>query len=302
MAIVAADYADSFISRALSRVRDHLDEPTTNAKYSDTKIIEQLEFSYPLVIGEVNRNSQTPAVARITITVASGTTTYVLPYTVGSIEAIYEGDGYGGRIFYSSRSQYNPLGRRLWVEGNVIKLQATGLMRVGQELTVEYTPSGTARLHHGACTFNSDGDEATFIAPPTVGTLDTHHEAYTGCVFRHLNTIGTTVTGNVIQERKISAYNNSTLVATLEPALSPVPVTNDGSIIYEIAPAIHKGLDMVVPLHTAWMLSTIEGLGRGPGIQDAYNKSMRHLRLTSYYSNMQEAMQVSSDNFDNRFY
>ncbi len=45
----AGDYADSFLTRALSGIRKNIDEPITNAKYSDADLIRQLEFSYILV-------------------------------------------------------------------------------------------------------------------------------------------------------------------------------------------------------------------------------------------------------------
>lgn len=300
----ATDYQDSFLTRGLADIRKNIDEPSVKAKYTDADLIRQLELSYLLVLGEKNRNALTPAVARITVTHVSGTTAYILPYTVGAIEAIYEGTSGGGRIFYAGRGQYNPLGRRLWVEGNTIKFQDTGFLSLGAELTVEYTPSGVARLHHGACTLNADGDEATFGATPNVGTLDTHHNAYAGSSFGIVNVIGTTVTGNYQQERTIKEYDNSTRVATLEPALTTVPTTTGGTaeILYEIAPAIHKGLDMVVAMHAAKTIAQIEGLGRAANIQKAYQEAIRHVRLSAYYTNIQDCTTLHSDNFDNRHY
>lgn len=303
MATAATDYADSFLTRALARIRDHLDEPSVKAKYTDTKLIEQLEFSYILVLGEKNRNALTPAVARITVTPTSGTNEYILPYTVGAIEAIYEGTSGGGRIFYAGRGQYNPLGRQIWIEGNTIHFQDTGFLSLGTTLTVEYTPSGVARLHHGVCTINTDKDEATFGATPNVGTLDTHYDAYAGCTFRIVKVTGTAPTNNYQQERTISAYKNSSRVATLTPALTSLPVIGaGGEILYEIAPAIHQGLDMVVALHAAKTIAQIEGLGRMENIKKAYLEAIRHVRLTAYYSNVQDATLLHSDNFDNRRY
>lgn len=298
----ASDYADSFLTRALAAIRRHIDEPTVKAKYSDDDLIEQLEFSYILVLGEKNRNALTPAVGRINITVASGTKVYILPYIVGSIEAIYEEVAGGGRIFYSSRGPYNPFGRFLWVEGNTIRLQSTGFLNLGSSLTVEYTPSGIARLHHGTCTLNSDGDEATFGATPNVGVLDTHHDAYVGSTFRIVNVTGDTITGNYQQERTIKEYDNSTRIATLEPALTTVPTTDNGEILYEIAPQIHKGLDLVVPLHAAATIADIEGIGRANRLWKTYLHAVRHVRLSAYYSNIQDATSLHSDSFDNRYF
>lgn len=298
----ASDYADSFLTRGLADIRKHIDEPTVIAKYTDAELIRQLELSYILVLGEKNRNALTPAVAKIDVTLASGTYHYILPYTVGSIEAVYEGDAGGGRLFYSKRSGYNPMGRFVWVEGNVLRVQSASFLSLGTTLTVEYIPSGIARLHHGTCTFNAAGTTATLGATPNVGTLDTHHDGYTGSTFRLLNVTGTTVTGNYQQERTISGYVNSTRVATLEPALSTVPTSDDGEYLYEVAPAIWKGLDAVVPLHAAKSIAMIEGLGRATNIQKAYQEAVRHVRLTAYYSNVQDCTSMGGDNFDNRYY
>jgi len=304
-AVVGGDtgYSDSFLSRAIAKTRMWVDEPAINAKYTDADIIGQLEFSYIHIIAEKNRNAQTPAVAKITLTVASSTEEYILPYTVGSIEAIYQATSGGGKLFYSSRGRYNPFGRRLWVEGNVIKFQSSGIVPIGTELTVEYIPSGTSRLHHGTCTINTAGTEVTFGATPNVGDLDTHHNAYTGCELRILNTDGTTVTGNYMQERPITAYDNTTRVATVAPALSPVPTTDNGSIYYEISPAIHKGLDLVVAIHAAYTIAAMEGNRKRAGtILTAYQEAIRNVRLQAYYSNVQECSEVRADSFDNRFF
>jgi hypothetical protein len=227
----------------------------------------------------------------------------VLPYTVGSIEAIYEAEGYGGKLFYEARSQYNPLGRRIWVEGNVLKMQDASYFAGGTELTVEYIPMGVARLHHGTCTINSAGTIVTFGATPNVGVLDTHTDAYIGSTLRLLNTDGTTVTGNYMQERTITAYDNTTRAATVAPAFSPVPTTDDGSIYYEIAPAIHRGMDKIVAIHAAYTIAALEGNRKRAGtIQTMYKEAIRNVRLQAYYSNVQECTKVRGDNYNNRFY
>ena len=304
-AVVGGDtgYSESFLSRAIAKTRLHVDEPTINKKYTDAEVIEQLEFSYIQILEEKNRNSQTPAVATVTITMASGTTEYILPYTVGTVEAIYSGESSGAKLFYESRSQYNPYGKRIWVTGNVLNIQAAGLIPIGTEVIVEYLPMGVARLHHGTCTINTAGTIVTFGATPNVGTLDTHANAYLGCTLRILNTDGTTVTGNYMQERQITAYDHTTRAATVAPAFSPVPTTDNGSIYYEIAPAIHRGLDLMVPLHAAYSIAAIEGNRKRAGtILSLYKEGLRNVRLQAYYSNVQECARMRADSFDNRFF
>lgn len=296
-------YADSFLSRCITDVREHLDEPVVSAKYDDARIIEHLEKAYILVLNEINRNSKTPAVVKQDITITSGTTEYTLPHVMGSMYGIYESDSYGGKVFYDGRSRYCPFGRRLWLEGQTLHIQTVDALGVGTTLTVEWIPSGVARLHNGVCTVNEAGTQVVFGATPNVGALDTHHQAYAGCVFRCLGVDGSTVEGNYLQERNIASYDEETRAAVLDAALSPVPTTDDGYIYYEIAPAISKGMDTVVAVYAAYRIMTIEGnLKRAKGILDEYRNEKRNVLLTAYYSNMPEAPRIPGDNFDNRRY
>lgn len=296
-------YSDSFLSRAIVDVRESNDEPQANAKFTDARIIEHLEKAYILVLNEINRNSRTPAVAKITKTIASGTLTYPLPHTVGSVHGIYVLGDEGGKIFYDSRSKHNPYGRRIWFENQTLHIQSTDIFGIGEELTIEYIPAGIARLHNGTCTLNSDGDVVTFGATPNAGVLDTHHEAYSGSIFRCLGVDGSTITGNYLQERVITAYDETTRQATLDSPLSPIPTTDDGNIYYEIAPSIHKGMDTVVALLASYRIMSTEGNAkRASGILKNYRNEIRNVRLTSYYSYLPEAPHDRSDNFDNRRY
>lgn len=299
----SANYSESFLTRAVAEVRRNIDEPDTNAKYSDATIIKKLEQAYMVVIGEVNRNNTTPVVAKFDITIDASSTAYALPPGIGSIYGVYQESSEGLKVYYDSRAKTNPLGQGVWIEGNLLKVQTSNYLAVGTVLTVEYIPNGIARLHNGLCTLDSDGDTATFGGTPNAGTLDTHQNAYVGSIFRVLKVTGTTTTGDSLQERMISAYTQSSRAATLGLALSPIPTTDDGSIYYEIAPAIHKGMDEVVALYTAYMISNIEGNPkRSAGLLNMYRDQMRNLRLTSYYSSMPEAKYIHGDTYKNRRY
>lgn len=294
----SSNYAESFLTRAITDVRESSDEPIQKAKYSPTRIIEHLEKAYIIVLNELNRNSRTPAVAKITKTIATGITTYVLPHTVGSVHGIYKGDDSGGKVFYSSRSKFNSFGRGMWIENQTLHIQTTDLYGIGTELTIEYIPSGIARLHNGVLDdINDDGDVVTFGATPNAGTLDTHNEAYTGSIFRSLGSDGA---GNYLQERVVTAYNEITREATLDAPLNPIP---SGNIYYEIAPAISKGMDTVVALYAAWRIVSTEGNAkRAAGILKAYRNEIRNVRLTAYYSYMPESTIDRSDSPNNRRY
>jgi len=297
----SAFYSDSFLSRGLVDVRENVDEPNVSAKYSDDRIIAHLERAYILVLNEKNRSNKTPAVVKQTITIASGVTEYNLPHVVGSVHAIYSTNDSGYKLFYDGRGVHNPYGRGIWLEGDTLHIQNVDSMGLGMSLIVEWIPIGIARLHNGVCTLSADGKTVTFGATVNAGTLDTHHEAYAGSVFRCLGVDGTTVVGNYLQERNITAYDETTRQATLDLALDPIPTTDDGYIYYEIAPSIHKGMDTVVALYAAYRIMSVEGnIKRAKSILDAYRNELRNVRLTAYYSNMTEAPRCSGDSADNR--
>lgn len=296
-------YSDSFLSRAIVDVKESTDEPTQKAKYTDARIITHLEKAYILILNEINRNSKTPAVAKMTITLATGNNKYVLPHTFGTIYGIYRTDSSGGKVFYDSRSKYNIFGRGMWLENQTLYLQDVDTYGIGTEITVEYTPSGIARLCNGTCTLNDAGTIVTLGTTPNAGNLDTHHEAYSGCVLRILGVDGTNITGNFLQERVITAYDETTRQATLDVALSPIPTTDDGYIYYEIAPTISKGMDTVVALYAAYRITSGEGNNkRASGILKMYRNELRNVRLSSYYSLMPSAPVDRNDSYDNRRY
>jgi len=295
-------YDESFLTRAIADVREAIDEPVINKKYSDARIILHLEKAFVLVLNEKNRTSKTPATVKQSISISSGTTEYVLPYTMGTFLGLYDRAESGTKTFYDGRGFYNPFGRRVWLEDHTLHIQSTESFGLGTSLIAEWIPNGIARLHNGTCTI-TDSTTVVFGATPNAGTLDTHAHAYAGSKFRILDVDGSVVTGDYMQERNITAYDNTTRTATLDVALSPVPTTDDGNIYYEIAPFIAQAFDSVLPLYTAYRISSIEGnLKRAKGILDAYRNELRNVRLTEFYSNLPEAPRLRGDSFDNSRY
>lgn len=295
-----ATYDESFLTRSIADVREAVDEPIVNAKYTDARIIRHLEKAFILVLNEKNRSSKTPATVKQTITISSGVTEYVLPYVMGTFLGLYNKSDLGTKSYYDGRGMFNTLGRGIWLEDHTLHVQSSGCLGIGASLIAEWIPSGVARLHNGTCTINEDGTIVTFGATPNAGTLDTHSQAYAGGIFRILGVDGEEVTGDYMQERVISAYDNILRQATLDVALNPIPTTDiTGHIYYEIAPFISQGMDSVVALYTAYRLSSVEGnLKRAKGILDAYRNELRNVRLTTYYSNMPESPRIRGDGFD----
>ena len=289
--------SESFLTRAIAETRRNIDEPELNAKYTDTILVGMLEKSYARTIGEIQRLKANPIVATYDVTVVASTYKYLLPYNISSIYGIYQESDTGARIFYSANSRNNPRGRGVWVEGNTLNLQQN-ILNAGDVLTVEYISNGTPKLVNGVCTV-SNSTTVVLPASPLAGTLDTHSNAYLGCILRILR--DTDSSYDYIQERIITGYENTTRTATLNLALSPDSSSSSGTIYFEIAPKIHIGLDEVVAQYLAYWIASIEGnRQRSALLLGMYRDAMRTVRLDAYYSNLDEAGKWKGDNYNNR--
>ncbi len=301
LVIIAASsyFTTSFLARGIAEIRQNLDEPSLDAKYSDSELITKLEQGYATVIGEVNRNAENPAVGRYNLTYSSGTEIYQLPYHIGMVYAVYTLESpTGTKIFYDSRGRLNVGGRFVWMEGHTLRVQPNAIGD-GTVFTIEFVPKGTALLHNGSAeAYNSDQDEITLAAAPTTGTLDTTPEGYVGSIFRVL--AAPSVAGYAQQERVIIAYNNATRVATLDDALD---VTLSGTLYYEIAPCIPHGLDHVIALYCSMWIASIEGhVRRASQLRKIYANAIRTVRLDAYYSKLDESGELRRDGYDSRRY
>jgi len=284
---------ENFLSRMITSIRNYTDEPALNEKYTDALMVAEIEKAYPPIFNELNRNrNEDPITAKTTLTIVTGTTNYQLPAHVGEIMGQYKEDTESGtKVFYCSQVRYNPLGKIIWLEGNTVCVQPN-YFSDGTTITVEYLPTGTARLHYGTCSLNATGTVATFGTNPSLGTLDTHGNAYAGCVLRILSA----TTNNYIQERTISSYDNTTRAATLSVALDPIPT---GTIYYEICPPLNRGLDDVIASFVSYTLLATEGSRqRADSSLTLYRIRMRDLRLGAFYRNHQMSPFLKRDAFN----
>lgn len=289
-------YADSFLTRSITELREAIDEPSINAKYTDARCVRKLEEAYALVMGELTRVSVTPVVARHTITTVASVWVYPLPPTIGSVKAIYEDIGTGYKVFYSTYGRYNNMGRGVWLEGRALHLQE-GYFPAGTILTVEYT--GTApRLCNGVCTVDSTGTLVT-LGAVYQGTRDTRLNAYAGSVLRII--ADSDASYNYVQERTITADAVTTGIVTLDYALSPNNYSSTGVTYFEIAPPLSVLMDVVVPLRAALDISSKEGaVTRTNMLRRAYWDALRNAELTEFYSDIQNNTVMRADNFDAR--
>jgi hypothetical protein len=264
------------------------DEPSTNAKYSDSEVIDLIEMEWANIMQEQVRNSQAPIVARHDFTFQSGQQHYVMPPTVGEVLMLGEHDSTTDTSsgMFVPRSRYNPAGPNFTIEGNIIRLDPKWQ---GSNTTVRltYIPTGDVRLHegtldNGGSDISNGTDSATVILAdtPTTGSLDTRVNAYEGSVLRILSAS----TNDYEQQRVITSYDVTTRTATVKPGFDYAP---GGAVVtYEIAPLLFLFRDLLVSLSVARLLIGTEGdTTRYKLLERMWNEKMRALRL--HQSNMQ---------------
>jgi len=194
-----------FLTRTISNVRDMLDEPDTNAKWTDAKIIKYIEAAYAMVFSDLNRGQQNPLLVPydITSTTSSEDMWYDLPPTVGAIPQITlldSGGNYMSAIDF--HGLHNPYGQGIKVMHHGLFIKK-GAVPTGNQIRVEYVPSGTARLHEGTTTNN-------------IGATRTAHATYcttTVIVFLNVNYLTEFPVGSWIKNSASTTWHQVSSVA-----------------------------------------------------------------------------------------
>jgi len=259
----------------------YVDEPTSNAKYTDAKILDLLENQWANILSEMSRVSQHPFVVRHNITFGEASRTYVLPPNVGNILrlASINTTSNAPEWIVVPLSRNNPGGPGISMEGNILRLEPDWK---GEDTTyqLDYIPTGDVRLHAGtAGTITNDSTAGTctlvLAATPTTGVLDNRPNAYAGSILRILSATA----NNYVQERIISSYDVTTRTATLRPHFE-ADLLPSGAVTYEIAPLLWQASDMVVAVAVAKVIAGIEGDSkRFNALHQQYAVEIRRLRL-----------------------
>jgi hypothetical protein len=273
-----------FLTRTISRVRRFTDEPSTNAKYSDSDIIDIKQSSWGDVLEELNRVNAAPIVVRHNMTFSDdNVNVYVLPPNIGTILRLAKMSSVTGlpEWVVTPRSRWNPSGPGLLIEGNTLRLEP---FWVGSSdtLQMDYVPNGDLELHEGSIAssaFTNDSTTQTcsivLSDSPTQGSLDTRPNAYAGSIFRIISA----TSNNYQQERIIKSYDTITRTAVVQPAFEATLLPG-GTVTYEIAPLMNRSMDIVVALDVSAIILGLEGdNNRASSVQLQYARKMRTLRL-----------------------
>lgn len=270
-----------FLERTISRIRKFVDEPATNAKYTDADLLDLIEVEWASILAELNRTGQRPLVVRHDLSVPQGAEILQLPPIVQNLLQIVKLTRTGDVEWaVTPASRYNPAGPGVLFEGPVIRFQPP--WSGGTEtLRLEFVPSGDIRLHGGTAgtiTNSLSANTCTVVlaSSPSVGSLDTRPNAYAGSILRILSAS----TNNYMQERIIQSYNVTSRTATLAPAFEAALLPGGATVTYEIAPLLYQAHDFVVAMAVARNIAVIEGdPARTKFLTQRYAERMRDLRL-----------------------
>jgi len=276
-----------FIAEVITQIRDETDEPSTNAKYTDAKLVNYISKAFSCVWNDINRVSKHVVVVQFDITVTTDKSTYVLPPTAGRIIDLQwiATDGTTIYQYFNTSSHKQPTAPGMVLDGNTIRFQTTPPDAF--TLRVLFAPSGLVHLHYGTdadsvtSITNSTSNENCVIvvkSAPTAGTRDLRDNAYAGCIFRLL-TAGVGGAG-MIQDRVIRAYDPQTYTFTVAPEYETADLPTVTGATYEITPLMADDLAWPVSLYVSRHLVALEGdRPRYSLINTEYNRAIREVRL-----------------------
>ena len=256
-----ATQSEGVLTTVCNRVRQALDEPTLQAKYTDTRIIERLNEAWPETVVDLYAAASNPPLARYDVTVTDNMLYGVLPATVGEVRRIelWNSDGVTlvGEII--PRSRFNAYGQGIAFEGtHRFRIEPNVLS--ASVLRFFYVPSGEAVLLKGTTPISQQTSTGLTLSSATtasLGAIDRRPHAYIGSIIRTLSYTGGLPSGYLrypVEDRQISAYNVATGALTItEPwtlysSLMPTPL---GNLTYEIFPPEAQGVFPVLWLKVA---------------------------------------------------
>ena len=277
---------NSFIDRAIEMVRLYTDEPSISAKYSEAVLITMLQHCWAQVAADLKRVGSAPVVCETTLTIASGTTHYTLPASVGKLIGLYELSTDGLPILDEApRGLWNIYGWNVRQMHNALVFNPTP--DESRDLVARWIPSERVQFHEGTASA-ATASTISLDTTPSKGTYDKRENAFVGCVLRMLD-------GNAEGEERIITSTASD-VATVKPDWTTTPSTDS----YEICPSLDLILDDVVAWRLAARIIAIQGdRSRYETIVREYQSALRAARLEAAYLEMRVGQRCMDDTADN---
>lgn len=197
----------SIIVECCERIRQDLDEPSVDAKFSDNWIARMnLMPAMAECMSLVNLQSDQSVLFRLAFPLVAGTEYYQLPPCVSSVMRVAKLDQNGAVTteWIPRGSDFNPAGVGWAIEGNTLAFRPYPAQNDAEWL-LYYVPSADFKPHYseGGAVAAADGDDvfrlsATLDASTDIGEIDNRENAYVGQVLRVLS--GDTVIERIIDE------------------------------------------------------------------------------------------------------
>ena len=113
-----------FLSTVVTCVRQRVDEPDTNTKYSDADIIRHFHNAVSSIMQDVNVRTDHPILVLYDVTLVPGQQTYQLPPTVGEVWRIAKINSTTGRPDWeiNPTTEFAPGGYGFSIEGSTLRL------------------------------------------------------------------------------------------------------------------------------------------------------------------------------------
>jgi hypothetical protein len=280
-----------FISDCIGLVRRAVDEPSTTPKYTNADILEFIHAAFDVVLADININTDHAILVRHDISVVSGTQLYALPPTVAQVWRVAKVNSTTGLVEWEvwPGNEFSGHGGGFSIEGNMLRLLSD--WKTSETLQILYMPNSDVAFHKGTASAVT-ATSITFATTPTDGSLDVRKNAYAGYLVRILS--ATTGAG---EERLVTAYVNSTGVATINTAWD---VTPTGTIVYEVIPQFSRLLKHIVCLRAAIDVLAQEGnQKRMQTLTAAYQVKMSALRRYQSSQNARFPHSATGDTMDN---
>lgn len=268
--------SDGFLGSTVSMIRQMIDSPSANAKFTDADLITYLRGSIATVMADFNALTDHPYVARVDLAIVADKQVYTLPPQVQKIYYMALIDSTSGlkiwELYPGSIWDFSGYGFRL--EGNTMRLLTK--WKTGYTIQIAFVPNAEPFPILGSSSTYS-ASTFTFPSSATDGTLDTRPQSYAGYMLRILSSSDSAAV--YTQDRYIASYNNQTRVATMVEDFSPTLV---GTVVFEVVPCFSLLFQQVWALHVAQTIMGLEGSTKQYNLLEGlYQKRLRSLRMSS---------------------
>lgn len=253
-----ADYKPKgFLGRVIRRVRRDLREPEIGAEYSDDELLElYIQPAWKALYEDLTSFTSSPAVAKITISLATDQQFYTLPPNVHQVlflgkigdKGLYTAD-------YRPRDRLNPIGPNWALNGT--QLEINPYPSRATDMALLYVPSGDVELHEGPGSVPiGETHQWKLASAPTFGDRDRRDNAYAGCSIRIEDTDLARV-----YEYQVESYDPATLICVTRQAIDAVVVTEategSGTADYQIIPPFSAAYFEVLAMKISLMILAI---------------------------------------------